>query len=61
MAKFLKQGQGTRPTDEAEHKVREIVEGIIGDVKKRGDDAVRELSEKFDKWGPEASKCLLRK
>ena len=53
MAKFLKQGQGTRPTDEAERKVREIVEGIIGDVKKRGDDAVRELSEKFDKWGPE--------
>ncbi|MBT6362008.1 MAG: histidinol dehydrogenase, partial [Rhodospirillaceae bacterium] len=56
MARFLKQGQGTRPTDEAERQVRQIVEGIIDDVKARGDDAIREMSEKFDKWSPESFK-----
>jgi sulfopropanediol 3-dehydrogenase len=34
-------------------KVRTTVEGILQDIEKRGDDAVRELSEKFDKWSPE--------
>jgi len=32
--------------------VRATVEGILADVKKRGDAAVREHSEKFDKWVP---------
>lgn len=34
--------------------VPETVKGIIGDVRARGDDAVRELSQKFDKWSPES-------
>ena len=33
--------------------MRETVEAVLTDVTKRGDDAVRELSEKFDKWAPE--------
>src|SRR5438445_272650 len=41
---------GTR--DEAYSKVRATVEGNIADVRARGDRAVRELSEKFDKWSP---------
>jgi sulfopropanediol 3-dehydrogenase len=32
--------------------VRATVEGIIADIEKRGDAAVREMSEKFDKWSP---------
>ncbi len=51
---FLKQGMDSEASDEADAKVREIVEGILGDVKTRGDEAVRELSEKFDKWTPES-------
>ena len=51
---FLKQGMDSEASDEADAKVREIVEGILGDVKTRGDAAVRELSEKFDKWTPES-------
>ena len=35
-------------------KVRATVEGILTDVEARGDAAVRELSEKFDKWSPAA-------
>ena len=39
--------------DEADTKVRETVEQILKDVRSRGDVAVRELSENFDKWSPE--------
>jgi sulfopropanediol 3-dehydrogenase len=38
--------------EEADAKVRQTVEGILTDIKARGDDAVRDLSEKFDKWSP---------
>src|ERR1700722_3213961 len=38
--------------DEADAKTRATVEGIITDVRTRGDAAVRELSERFDKWSP---------
>ncbi|WP_330350385.1 histidinol dehydrogenase [Streptomyces sp. NBC_00582] len=33
--------------------VRETVAKVIEDVRRRGDDAVREYSEKFDNWSPE--------
>src|SRR5258708_7868459 len=52
MATHLKQRLGAAETDEADAAVRATVEGIIGDVKARGDAAVRDLSAKFDKWSP---------
>ena len=33
-------------------KVRQTVEGILADVERRGDEAVREYSRKFDHWDP---------
>jgi sulfopropanediol 3-dehydrogenase len=51
---FLKTGIAADAADEADAKVRETVEGILTDVRRRGDAAVRELSEKFDKWSPES-------
>jgi sulfopropanediol 3-dehydrogenase len=38
--------------EEADAKVRATVEGILGDIKARGDDAVRDLSQQFDRWSP---------
>src|SRR5215472_12452582 len=38
--------------EEADANVRSTVESIIADVARRGDEAVRELSERFDKWLP---------
>ena len=38
--------------EESDAKIRSTVETIIADVGKRGDAAVRELSERFDKWSP---------
>ena len=50
MASFLKRGRDAalRAADTA--KVREIVEGILADIEARGDEAVRDLSIKFDRW-----------
>ena len=36
----------------ADAKVRETVESILAQVDERKDAAIRELSEKFDKWSP---------
>lgn len=35
-------------------QVRETVENVIADIRERGDEAVREYSLKFDKYGPES-------
>ena len=51
---FLKTGIDADAADEADSKVRETVEGILDDVRRRGDAAVRRLSEKFDGWSPES-------
>src|SRR3954469_17359624 len=53
MPHFLKRGMDAGAIEEADAKVRQTVEGILSDIKARGDDAVRDLSEKFDKWSPE--------
>ena len=49
---YLKRGkiESERAGDDA--KVRATVEGILKDIEARGDVAVRELSEKFDKYSP---------
>ncbi|MDF3009684.1 MAG: hisD [Burkholderiales bacterium] len=52
MATHLKRRIAAEMTDEMDRKVRSTVEGILADVKKRGDAAVREYSEKFDRWVP---------
>jgi sulfopropanediol 3-dehydrogenase len=53
MIRYLKKGGDAAESAEADRKVRTTVEGILDDVAKRGDAAVRELSVKFDKWSPE--------
>jgi sulfopropanediol 3-dehydrogenase len=52
MAIYLKKRIDQTVTDAIDAKVRATVEGIMSDVKKRGDAAVRELSAQFDKWSP---------
>jgi len=52
MIRYLKKGATEAETAEADRKVRQTVEGILEDVGRRGDAAVRELSSKFDNWSP---------
>ncbi len=56
MATYLKKRLDQTVTDAIDAKVRSTVEGIMSDVKKRGDAAVRDLSAQFDKWSPPAFK-----
>jgi sulfopropanediol 3-dehydrogenase len=53
MPRYLKRGMDAGAIEEADAKVRATVEGILSEIKARGDAAVRDLSEKFDKWSPE--------
>ncbi|WP_213736863.1 histidinol dehydrogenase [Bradyrhizobium sp. dw_411] len=50
MAKYLKKGRDADQVAADDAKIRTTVEGILGDIAKRGDVAVRELSAKFDGW-----------
>jgi len=49
---YLKSGKPQAERDEDDAKVRGIVEATLGDIEKRGDAAVRDLSEKFDSYSP---------
>ena len=52
MPRHIKKGALAGQQEEADAKIRSTVESIIADVAKRGDAAVRELSERLDKWSP---------
>ena len=54
MAIWLKEGKSESEIIEADDKVKKIVEDILNDVSKRGDDAVKELSIKFDNYNPKS-------
>jgi sulfopropanediol 3-dehydrogenase len=54
MAEYLKRGKLAEERAEDDARVRATVEGILGDIETRGDAAVRELSEKFDGYKPDA-------
>jgi len=50
--RHLKKGISAADDAAEQAKVRTTVEGIIADIERRGDAAVREYSERFDKWSP---------
>ncbi|CAK1702068.1 histidinol dehydrogenase [Vibrio crassostreae] len=53
MARILKHGITEEASASNNAQVRQTVENILSDIEKKGDSAVRELSEKFDNWSPE--------
>ena len=54
MAEIIKHGKSDAELYEADQKVQQVVRGILDDIRSRGDEAVRELSVKFDKWNPKS-------
>ena len=66
MERWLKQGADRAASDQADTQVRRAVESILADIAERGDQAVRDLSIKFDGWDrddyrltePEIEACL---
>lgn len=51
---YLKRGKPADERAEDDAKTRAVVEATLADIETRGDAAVRELSEKFDKYSPES-------
>ena len=54
MIKYLKQGKQAEEKAIDNQEVKEIVENIISDIERRGDEAVSQYSGQFDKWTPES-------
>jgi sulfopropanediol 3-dehydrogenase len=52
MIRHIKTGQSAEAKAENSAQVRKTVEAILADIAARGEAAVREYSEKFDKWSP---------
>jgi sulfopropanediol 3-dehydrogenase len=52
MARWLKRGMDASAIKAADAKVRETVESILADIEARKDEAVKDLSKKFDNWSP---------
>ena len=50
--RYIKKGKSVEQKAEADAKVQEVVRGILADIRERHEDAVRELSQKFDNWNP---------
>lgn len=54
MITYLKKGKPEAQRSQDDAKVRQVVENTLADIEKRGDTAIRELSEKFDNYSPQA-------
>lgn len=54
MTTYIKRGKSIVQQQTEDSKVSEIVAGIIADIQTNGDRAVRQYSEKFDKWSPDS-------
>ncbi len=50
MAEYLKRGATVEARADRDRQVRDTVEAILTDIERRGDEAVRELSVRFDGW-----------
>ena len=51
--RYIKRGKDAAATAEADAAVRATVEAILQDIERRGDEAIRELSRKYDQWDPQ--------
>jgi sulfopropanediol 3-dehydrogenase len=52
MTEYLKRGTSRQESEVVDEEIRQTVSEIIGQVRKRSDEAVREYSSKFDRWVP---------
>ncbi|MDA0821951.1 MAG: histidinol dehydrogenase [Proteobacteria bacterium] len=54
MAHYLKRGKPQSERDQDDEKIRHIVENLLKEIESRGDEALRELSGRFDNWTPDS-------
>jgi sulfopropanediol 3-dehydrogenase len=51
---YLKKPIAAQTVTAGREAVADTVRGVVADIRERGDTAVRDYSEKFDKWSPES-------
>lgn len=57
MVQYLKtKATGTASDKAAQESVTAVVKGVIDSIRSNGDAAVRQYSQKFDKWSPDSFK-----
>ena len=56
MIRYLKKGKSQEELTLSNQQIKETVEKILADIESRGDEAIREYSEKFDEWTPKSFK-----
>ena len=54
MAKYLKKSKSHTERKKDDREIKETVELLLSDIDKRGDEAVLEMSKKFDNYSPES-------
>ncbi|MBH97502.1 MAG: histidinol dehydrogenase [Rhodospirillaceae bacterium] len=54
MARYLKKGKPPNEIALEDAKIRQAVESILQEIGARGDNALRNFSQKFDKWSPKS-------
>lgn len=54
MTKYFKRGKTTEEIQKSAEETSEVVRATIKQIEEKGDEAVRELSVKFDNWNPES-------
>jgi len=54
MIRYIKKGKAPQAKLQANAQVQATVQAILADIEERGEQAVREYSQKFDKWSPQS-------
>lgn len=57
---YIKKGRTVEQRAEADARAQETVKDILAEIRERRDEAVRELSQKFDQWNPPSFKLSAR-
>jgi sulfopropanediol 3-dehydrogenase len=56
MIRYLKKGRKPEDLNVSNQQIKETVENILADIEARGDAAIMEYSDRFDKWTPKSFK-----
>jgi histidinol dehydrogenase len=56
MLQYLKEKASSSVNNASQESVSAVVKGVIETIRSHGDAAVRQYSEKFDKWSPSSFK-----
>lgn len=54
MIRYLKKARNASGLHQASAEIRKTVETMLADIETRGEEALRELSQRLDKWAPES-------